>query len=124
MTVLSLTTGKEATIGFPNQGRYSYITLLLDFIEWGVDLPWVRARIVGLKTGTDFAELFGEIIVQSKSKSRWCQHPNARHILSHHCETMIAAWDTTLASSPDRNQLTLEYLADALKRFAAKTKHA
>ncbi len=124
MTVLSHASGKEATIGFPINGRYSYITLLLDFIEWGVDLPWVRARIARLKTGEDFAELFGEIIVQSKSKSRWCQHPSARDILLRHCETLIAAWDNTLAATPDRNQLTLEYLADALKRFANETKHA
>lgn len=124
MTVLSHASGKEATIGFPIHGRYSYITLLLDFIEWGVDLPLVLARIARLKTGTDFAKLFGDTIVQSKSKTRWCQHPNARCILLRHCETLITAWDTTLASSPDRNQLTLEYLADALKRFAAETKNA
>ncbi|MDA7425705.1 hypothetical protein [Thalassococcus lentus] len=124
MTVLSHASGKEATIGFPINGRYSYITLLLDFIEWGVDLPWVRARIARLKTGEDFAELFGDIIVQSKSKSCWYQHPSARDVLLRHCETLIAAWDTTLASSPDRNQLTLEYMVDALKRFAAETKHA
>lgn len=124
MTVLSPATGKATTLGIPIHGSYSYITLLLDFIEWGVDLPWVRARIASLKTGEDFAELFGEIIVQSKSKSSWCQHPSARGILLRHCKTLITAWDTTLASSPDRNQLTLEYLADALKRFAAETKHA
>lgn len=124
MTVLSPATGKAATIGFPIHGPYSYITLLLDFIEWGVDLPWVRARIAQLKTGEDFAELFGEIIVLSKSKSRWCTHPEARGILLRHCETLVTAWDTTLAFSPDRDQLTLDYLADALRRFAQETKIA
>lgn len=123
MTVLPPAKGKAAIKGFPIHGRYSYITLLLDFIEWGVDLPWVRARIARLKTGEDFAELFGEIIVQSKSKSRWCQHPSARGILLYHCQTLVVAWDNTLAFSPDRNQLTLEYLADALKRFATETTH-
>lgn len=124
MTVLSPAKGKAATIGFPIHGPYSYITLLLDFAEWGVDLTWVRGRIAQLKTGEDFAELFGEIIVQSTSKSRWCKHPQARSILMHHCETLVAAWDTTLAFSPERDQLTLDYLADALRRFAQETKLA
>lgn len=124
MTVLSLTTGKTAAAGFAAKGRYSYIALLLDFAEWGVDLPDLRKRIAHVNSGEDFSALFGEIIVISKVKSRWSRHADARRILLAHCQTLISAWETTLSSSPDCAQLTLEYLADALKRFEAETQIA
>ena len=122
MTVLSTNNAKTATSGFAANGRYSYITLLLDFAQWDVYLPWVRASIAQLNTSQAFMALFAAIIVQSKSKSQWCKHPDARAILQRQCATLIAAWETTLASSPDRDKLTLEYLADALKSFAQETK--
>lgn len=122
MTVLSPAIRKAALIGFPTSGRYSYITLLMDFAEWGADLPEVQARIARLATGYDFAVLFRDIIATSKSKSRWCWHPEARLILRRHYETLAKAWETTLSFSPDRAQLTLEYLADSLKAFDADTR--
>lgn len=121
MTVLSPAKGKAAAVGFPINGPYSYITLLLDFAEWGVDLPWVRMRIARLKSGDDFAGLFRDILVASGSRATWHHHSDARRILMRHFETMAQSWDTVLSLSPDRSQLTLEYLADALKSIGHET---
>lgn len=121
MTVLSPAAKTIAMARFPVQGRYSFISFLLDFAEWDADLLWVLARLGRLRNGTEFAELFAEIIVLSQSKSRWCMHPEARSILQRHCETMVHAWDTELVHSANDPEPALEYLSDALKCFAKAT---
>lgn len=122
MTVLSPAKPKQSIAGFPLTGRYSHTSLLLDFAEWSADLPWVRSRIDELRCSEDFVDLFGDLIVLNRSKARWSDHPDARAILMRHCETLMTAWDNTLSTCPDRAQLTLEYLIDALKRFEQQTK--
>lgn len=122
MTVLSPFKGKAAARGFPLKGRYSYISLLFDFAEWGVDLPWVRMRITQLKTSEDVAVLFRDILVARGRNATWHHHPDARGLMIQQLQTLTQAWDATLMPSPDRDQLTLEYLADALKVFARQTK--
>ena len=122
MTVLSPPIGRAATIGFPQTGRYSYTSLLIDFALWDVDLPKVRARIDTLKTSDDLLVLFRNVVVAPGQAARWHHHPQARSILMQQFEKLAQAWDTVLSTCPDRVQLTLEYLADALKHLADATR--
>ena len=122
MRVLSKPDPKDALRGFATKGRYSYIQLLLQFAgDWDVDLPWVRARIAALHTATDCAVLFRDILTAKNGGRRWATHPDARDLLWVFMKDLAAAWENVLSHDPDKNQLTLEYLADALDRFKQAT---
>jgi hypothetical protein len=122
MTVHSTTISVTAPLVFPKTGKYCYTTLLLDFAQWGVDLPSIRKRINELKAGEEFATLFRDIIVARGELATWHKHPNAGEILLGQYRTLNQAWLHMLSHAPDRTQLALEYLADALKAFADQTK--
>lgn len=125
MTVLSPTRSKDKAKGFAPSGRYSYIHLLLQFAaDWKVDLPWVRSRITALRSSTDFAHLMRDIITTDQSAMRWTAHPNARAILWDIINVLDHAWTAVLRHAPDRQQLTLEYLADALQSLKDQTRTA
>lgn len=123
MSVLSHTKTTTAAKGFVPSGRYSYVAMLLQFVaDWNVDLPWIIARIDQLKTSVDLASLFRDIITADKRGSRWASHPNARDILWTIMSTLSTAWECVLRHAPDRAQLTLEYLVDALDRLKTATR--
>lgn len=123
MTVLSPTNPKQALVGFAQKGRYSYLSLLMQFAaDWDTDLPDVQGRIAKLRSEADIAHLFRDIITGSKVGSRWAAHPNARAILWEAFEALGNAWDNVLRHAPDCQQLTLEYLADALSSFKQATR--
>lgn len=123
MTVLSPTDPKHALKGFAPKGRYSYLSLLMQFAtDWDADLPDVQSRIAKLHSEADFAHLFRDIITGSKVASSWAAHPNARALLWQVYEALGAAWVNVLRHAPDRQQLTLEYLADALSSFKEVTR--
>jgi hypothetical protein len=125
MTVLSQTRSKDKAKGFAPSGRYSYIHLLLQFAaDWKVDLPWVRSRITALRSSTDFAHLMRDIITNDKSVMRWAAHPNARAILWDIMKVLDYAWSAVFRHTTDRQQLTLEYLADALQSLKDQTRTA
>ncbi|MEJ8563288.1 hypothetical protein QTO30_20095 [Yoonia sp. GPGPB17] len=122
MTVLSKTDPKDVTEGFAAKGRYSFPRLLLQFAgDWDVDLQWVRERVSQLQTGAHIAQLFRDIITAKDGGMAWATHPNARDILWNILRGLNAAWENVLQHAPDRNQLTLEYLVDALTHFKRAT---
>lgn len=123
MTVLSQPDPKDALKHFSSKGRYSYIQLLLQFAaDWNVDLAWVRSRIAKLHTNIDLALLFRDIITKEETAQTWATHPNARDILWVVMNDLNTAWENVLSAAPDREQLTLEYLSDALDRFKTATR--
>jgi hypothetical protein len=125
MTVLSPSDPKQALAGFVPKGRYSYLDLLMQFAaDWNADLPEVQARIAKLRSDADFAQLFRDIITADRIGSRWVAHPNARILLWVSFQALSTAWVNVLRHAPDCQQLTLEYLADALAAFKQATRTA
>lgn len=118
LTVLFSANPKNALKGFAPKGRYSYVSLLLYFAaDWKVDLPWVQTRVREFQTSNDLLVLFRDIITADHTRCGWAEHPDAPQILLNTISEMHDAWNRVLAHAPDRDQLTLEYLADALESF-------
>ena len=123
MTVLSVNTAAQAKTDFASKGRYTYLRLLFLFgLDWYVELNWVRDRIACLSSGIGFATLFRDIITADARASGWAAHAQARDHIWQAYEDCERAWSHVLAASPDRDQLALEYLADALTRFREATR--
>ncbi|MBZ0130804.1 MAG: hypothetical protein K8F59_17035 [Rhodobacteraceae bacterium] len=123
MTVLLTAPMFQQTKGFAPHGRYSYLRMLLMFAgDWHADMPDVRVRIARLETGHDFATLFRDIITGSDTRCSWVRHPQARVHLTTAIDNCITAWDHNLVHMPDRDQSTLDYLADALIAFKQATR--
>ena len=118
MTVLSLAAKAQAQTAFAPKGRYTYLRLLFRFgLDWYVELNWVRGRITRLSSGIGFATLFRDIITADPRASRWAAHAKAGDHLRQAYADCERAWCLVLDPSPDRDQVALEYLADALTRF-------
>jgi len=123
MTVLSKSNPKDVLKGFAPKGRYSYTAILLQLAcDWDVDLPWVRERITQLQTSADIAQLFRDIITAKEGGLAWATHPNARDVLWNILKDLNTAWENVLKGAPGRDQLTLEYLVDALTHFKRATR--
>ncbi len=125
MTVLSAPPRQRPDAGFAPRGRYSYLNLLFRFaLDWYVDLPWVRQRIRQTHSGIEFSKLFRDIITADVRAGVWAQHPQASEAVSAAFRALEKAWTGYLAEQPDRDQLALEYLADALTCFREITSRA
>ena len=103
--------------------RFTRLRLMMMFgAEWEVELDDVTERINQLKSGQEFAALFSHVVTASNAKCNWIRKPNCRSYLQDALVLCKASWDNHLRFEEDRQQATLEYLAEALMRFKTQTR--